>query len=275
MNYKLRIINKNAGKKLSFFPIRNSSFVIYNSAKRGMTFIELISVISIFAIISGITLFNFSSFGDSITLSNLAQDIALEIKQAQSSATAGEGFAKFQAGKKPSYGLYFSTETTPTDRTKKFIYFADKDNDGKYGSTGNEASTCEGETNTECLKSISINNGYSISSIAVNQNQASNPSCPPAILPKGKDLAIVFTRPNNDAYFTTNQSGYENKKAIPLVTGTPICDAEITIKSPKNLTRTIVVYSVGQISIQAGGYRTGGGIDGDTDVIITGPQTQP
>ncbi|MFA5934234.1 MAG: hypothetical protein WC795_03395 [Candidatus Paceibacterota bacterium] len=78
MNYKLRIINKNAGKKLSFFPIHNSSFVIYNSAKRG--FVVLFAVL-ISSIILSIT----------IGLSSLSY------KEIKLSSSASEGNHAFYA----------------------------------------------------------------------------------------------------------------------------------------------------------------------------------
>src|SRR5438045_1959211 len=56
---------------------------------RGVTFLELIVVISIFAIISTTVLLRFSIFSTSVSLQNLAQDIALKIEQAQNASING------------------------------------------------------------------------------------------------------------------------------------------------------------------------------------------
>ena len=47
---------------------------------QGLTFIELIVVLSIVSVIAGVILFKFSDFSNNITLQNLSQDIALRIK---------------------------------------------------------------------------------------------------------------------------------------------------------------------------------------------------
>src|SRR6187551_3624134 len=92
---------------------------------RGMTFIELVVVIGIFATIAGVVLFNFTGFSTNISLNNLAQDIALRIKNAQSEAISGKFAAGFVSPIVPSYGVYFDT-TTAAGMTG-FKYFADFD----------------------------------------------------------------------------------------------------------------------------------------------------
>lgn len=50
---------------------------------KGFTLIEFVVIISIFAIMAGVALVNFSGFRTNIGLNNLAHDIALTIRQAQ------------------------------------------------------------------------------------------------------------------------------------------------------------------------------------------------
>ena len=59
---------------------KNKNKMKYNS---GITIIELLVVISIFIIISGITIFNYSKFKSTATLQNLADDIALSVRRVQ------------------------------------------------------------------------------------------------------------------------------------------------------------------------------------------------
>jgi prepilin-type N-terminal cleavage/methylation domain-containing protein len=50
---------------------------------KGFTLIEFVVIISIFAIMAGVALVNFSGFRSNVGLNNLAHDIALTIRQAQ------------------------------------------------------------------------------------------------------------------------------------------------------------------------------------------------
>lgn len=56
----------------------------------GFTLVEFIVIMSIFAIMVGVVLFNFTSFRSRVTLDNLAHDIALSIRQIQTSAGTSE-----------------------------------------------------------------------------------------------------------------------------------------------------------------------------------------
>ena len=96
--------------------------------KRGMTYVELIVVLSIFFIMSGVVLGNYGSFQKKIEIKNLANDIAQTILKAQKDSIAGLNGDSFIAPSKPSYGIYFDTSD---DAAKaQFIYFADKNNAG-------------------------------------------------------------------------------------------------------------------------------------------------
>ena len=53
------------------------------AAQRGFTVVEFIVILSIFAVMASVTLFNFRDFSDTTSLTNLAFDIALEVKRAQ------------------------------------------------------------------------------------------------------------------------------------------------------------------------------------------------
>ena len=49
----------------------------------GMTYIELIVVLSIFAVMTSIVLFDYGGFQAKVDIKNLASDVALQIVQAQ------------------------------------------------------------------------------------------------------------------------------------------------------------------------------------------------
>ena len=50
---------------------------------RGMSYVELIVVLSIFAVLSSVILYNYGEFQAKVDIKNLASDIALQIVQSQ------------------------------------------------------------------------------------------------------------------------------------------------------------------------------------------------
>lgn len=161
--------------------------------KNGVTFIELIVVISIFSIIAGITLFNFSSFSTGISIQNLSHDIALTINEAQKDAINGKDPID---GSIPAYGVFSK------DNPKSFVYFKDNNplstsdyysGDKSYNEIPN--SNCDGIT--ECQKIFNIQGGSTIEDIFVYDNGAYK---------SVYDLNIVFVRPFPKPFITYCES---------------------------------------------------------------------
>jgi prepilin-type N-terminal cleavage/methylation domain-containing protein len=193
------------------------------SFSRGMTFIELVVVIGIFATVAGVVLFNFTGFSTNISVNNLAQDIALRIKNAQTQAISGSFAPGFISPHVPAYGVSFTLSATDS-----FKYFADLDNDTLL--TG---SICG--ANEECLEQVSISTGDRIEALCVNE-QSGFPNCGSSV----NDLAISFKRPFPDSIIST----------LSLATRASISDAEIHVISPKGERKTIIVWATGQVSVQ-------------------------
>ena len=105
---------------------------------RGMTYIELIVVLSIFSIISSIVMFNYGDFQSKVDVKNLASDIALQVVQAQKSSLSGllppSGYSAISLWK-PSFGVYFDIPPST-----QFIYFVDLNNLNGY-EVGEELNT--------------------------------------------------------------------------------------------------------------------------------------
>lgn len=132
----------------------------YNS---GMTLIELLVVLAIFAIISGITMFDYASFKSNVSLNNLANDVSLSIRKAQSYAIGARGNSgSFSEG----YKIHFST-------------------DSKYSFS---VATENGDT----IETLNIKNGDYIFGFNNCNNSSSQTG----------DLDISFKRPNPDAKFS-------------------------------------------------------------------------
>lgn len=184
---------------------------------RGMTYVELIVVLSIFSIMTSITLFDYGKFQAKEDIKVLANDIALKIVEAQKSAVNGKWDSRASSNWKPSYGVYFNLSDN-----KNFIYFADLDNNTYYQDSG-----CAGE----CLKQISITKGNSISEIKIFGT-----GCPATV----NNINIVFKRPDSSAIITSNPA---------FLLSCNISYVQITASSSSSFDARVKVYSSGRIQI--------------------------
>jgi len=189
-NFKLKIRNYNAG----------------------MTYVELIVVLSIFGIMSSIILFNYGKFQAKVDIKNLASDIALKIVQAQKDAMSGKiQINPFTTA--PAYGVYFDL-LVPDG----FIYFADLDNSNDIGIS-------------ELLEKINITKGNYIFEIGTYTGTT-------LVQQIATPLSITFTRPNSSAIFNY------------LGSDTPYDYIQITISSSDDSVKGYIkIYPSGRIQV--------------------------
>ncbi len=200
---------------------------------RGMTFLELTVVISIFAIVSSITIFNYKNFQAKVDLQNLANDIASRFTMAQRRALFGDLHPQGGEDWRPAYGLSFDLAQTADTDNQTFYYFADLDQGEDFDS---QLYDCSPYGTTECLEKVMITKGNYISAIRVYYE--GNPT--PDQIATG--LSIIYTRPNAGAIITSPEI------LQPLVE--PISHAEIEVASPgSSFVSIIKVYSSGRIQI--------------------------
>lgn len=196
----------------------------------GMTYVELIVVLSIFAIMSSIAIFNYGDFQASIDLKNLTSDIASQIVQAQKSALNGILPTAPSVSWKPAYGVYFNSNPTvdPNDNyffNKKFIYFTDLNNNNLYDGLP----SC---TPAECdnKNKIIITKGDYISGLLLVFQGGSSSNV--------EDLTVTFTRPNSSAVINST----------PIFTE-PIDHVQITVTSPKGVKSYIKIFPSGRVQV--------------------------
>ena len=216
---------------------------------KGVTLVELLVVIFIFVIISGITIFNYGRFNTSLSIQNLADDIALSVRKAQGYAigvhSAGTG-GVFTIG----YGIHFTVNPAIVGNiysgtNKSFIVFSD------MGVTQNKmydysAATCGSPSvGNECLEALNITSTDKISGIKYYTTSLIDGSTG---FP-GATMDIVFKRPNPEPVFCY-------KTAI----GNPSCDFSSTISYAQIIllsgdgsgtTKTITISNSGQISVSS------------------------
>lgn len=173
--------------------------------------IELVVTISVFVIVSTVLLANYGSFSSRSILDNLAHEIALTIREAQIYGISVQEFGS-GSGIFPSYGINFRS-VTPTS----FVLYADTNDDDLY-------------TVGEQIEVFTVAKGNTIGTICGYVTTAS--PCTPLT-----SLDITFTRPEPDALFTSSPAG-------------PFAYTEVVLLSPRNQTRSVVIWANGQISLQ-------------------------
>lgn len=193
------------------------------STKRGgFTLIEMLAVIGIMALISGLILANNTRFGGVVLLQNLAYDIALSIRQAQVYGIAVQRFnSTFDAG----YGMHFQVNSGSGQSA--YVLFADAlaPENGFYDCPE------PGSVNCELVQSTAVASGYQISELCVTP-AGGTPRCDIS------SLDITFKRPEPDAYIRSSDVVGINESA------------EIRVTSARGDTKTISVQANGQISVQ-------------------------
>jgi prepilin-type N-terminal cleavage/methylation domain-containing protein len=159
----------------------------------GFSLIELMVVIAIFAIISGVIMFNYGRFSSNMIVTNLAYEAALAVRQAQvygiSVKKTTEG-AKFDA----SYGVWFSE----SDK-QNFYLFSDKDGDKMY------TEPAVGNPNLELEESFGFNGSNIIKNFCVTDSGGTR-TCS-SVSSELQYLSIVFTRPDPEAKIYAFNSG--------------------------------------------------------------------
>lgn len=185
---------------------------------RGFTYVELIVVLGIFAVMSAVVIYNYGEFQSKVDIKSLASDIASKIVEAQKSSLNGllPATGAPYTGWKPSYGVYF--DISPQ---KQFIYFVDLSNP----SNGYDGPASVGET----LDPITITKNNYISRI----DECNDPCTSPTLI--STPLSITFKRPDSSAIFSPSIGSYQY--------------IQITIQSPKTATALIKIYPSGRIQV--------------------------
>ncbi len=209
-----------------------------NKYNRGVTLIELMVVIVIFMILTGITIFSYGKFNSSLSIQNLADDIALSVRQAQGYAIGvrDNGSALFSSG----YGVHLTANPSNIaspylGSTKSFVLFADISDDKAYDQS---TSTCKSISATnECLEFFSITTADQISAIYLNSS-----SSPIAAT---DTLDITFKRPNPEPAFKSCDINGNN------CSSSTIASVQIKIISPNSpeTYKVIKISNNGQISV--------------------------
>ena len=223
---------------------------IKKSFNKGLTLIELMVVIGIFMVITGIVIFNYGNFSSTVSLQNLTDDIAISIRKAQSFAIGARGIETgTDRDFNKSYGMHFSVNESPSGSlsgsSRSFLMFSlpssTPEDQKKYTDSSTSSSVCS--VGNDCVELFNITTLDKIDSInakvGVDYLTGSESS----------SVDLIFTRPDPRAYicYRIISSGEceKNVSSVDIVVSNGQTDADGTKK-----TKTISVQNTGQISIQ-------------------------
>lgn len=181
----------------------------------GFTLLELLVTITIFVVLTTAILISNSKFKSDLLITNLAYEIALSIREAQ---TYGINVKGQGTDFKYAYGINFDADNNNT----KFILFVDESADGVFKSDKDRVE-----------KEFNIRGGNYISGLSVFNSSSGE-------VPSRKQVDVVFKRPDPEAKIR------EGGKTDPHPT---YIKARIYISSPDGVIRKIEVSDMGQISV--------------------------
>ena len=200
--------------------------------KEGFTLVELLVSLGIMVTILTLVLSNQSKYTEGAALTGLADDISLDLLQAQTYGVSVREFAPGTEEFDAAYGV--SLNLIPQGGNSTYIYFADR---GVKNQIYDSGLTCPIDASSECIKKNIISRGNTISGLCY-------------ILKNGQEqcnlgrIDITYLRPDTKAniiFFAQNGSVLNTPNAVA---------ARINVSSPSGATRSIYVYKSGQISVQ-------------------------
>ncbi len=200
----------------------------------GFTLVELLVSISIFIFMTALLVANYGSFNNSVLLTNLAYDIALSIRTAQTYGLSVQGQNNnFQN----PYGVAFCAISICSDSTVSFT--------NKQVILFSDSSASKGAYNTgDALvpPNYAIKNGAFIGDICLYGN---------AWQCGQSRVDITFLRPNPDALICLQGSGGAPFNCSGSLQALSV--VKIIVQAPDGNQRSIIVRKTGEISVVNGG----------------------
>jgi prepilin-type N-terminal cleavage/methylation domain-containing protein len=216
---------------------------------RGFTLFEMMVSVGIFVMITTIGVLNYRKFGNDIFITNLGYDIALSIRKAQSygiNVKEAKG-TNIPTSFNYAYGINFAVGPT-TDKTLYYLFadvvgLADPLPNGKYD--GSQTFGGPPTTVDETVEKFKLLKRSTVSKLCIVRAAGGPDICSDSC--DVYKLDLTFYRPNPDARITFSKGTPPSVTTYAPETNKA---ARIYIQTPDGREKQIVVYSVGQISVQ-------------------------
>lgn len=192
------------------------------------TLVEFIVIMSIFAVMVGVVMFNFNGFRSAVTLDNLAHDIGISIRQIQTNSGAS------LSGDLPEIetprGISFTRDPENTAQfAPEFTLFKDIDGNGIFDEGYDEKIDTVKIQTADRITAINYTdtNLFTIQSIEADK------------------VGITFKRYKTDARFATNEDLNLSTPELTIIVAAPDDN-----NGGPSRTRTVTVSKIGQVSIK-------------------------
>jgi prepilin-type N-terminal cleavage/methylation domain-containing protein len=196
---------------------------------KGFTLIELIVVLAIFAIITGIALADQGNLNSNILVSNLAYEIGLSIRQAQSYGV-GVRAVSTTGGFDGAYGVSFDVS-----KPNRIILFNDLNGDNLYE---------DGEEDSELQVVNQQGNKIVATCVELDPGQKCTKDTGVGL------LTITFKRPNPEAVFTRASVDSDGNIIDGTMVNNATGPAYIVVNTASgNNCRVVTIQSTGQVSV--------------------------
>ena len=192
----------------------------FKSKLSGFTLIELLITISIFVFMTALVMSRYNDFYSGTLFKNLAYDIAITIREAQSygiSVKYNQGSSSFDR----AYGAYFPEG----NGGKNFILRSYSKSDG-YSIGDQEPEKIE--------KNYTLKHGATFNQLLISANDTD-------YIP-ASNVGIIFQRPNPEAIICVTLNAVYNCNTYKFV--------KIEMKAANDVIKTVKVNSSGQIAIE-------------------------
>lgn len=217
--------------------------------QRGFTLVEMMVVAGIFAVLTTIVVFRYGDFTSNLLVTNMAYEIALEVRQAQVFGLGARGTEESGSSvfTRP-YGVHInmydgSTGNASLYETRRIQFFVDRneENEAGYGQCSNfDGTTYAGVcdcTNDECTEQVTLQRNIKITEIKTDALGEAGDVCEADDVPQ---IAITFKRPSPEARIERQASGSMGYEFVQIKVEVPGSDVEPAY---------VLVRQSGQISV--------------------------
>ena len=218
--------------------------MINSKINKGFTLTEFLISIAIVSVILTVVISNQSTYTNEVAITNLADEVSSMVFQAQAYSTGVKEFSPASSEFNASYGLTFSLLDSGSN--KAYLSFADRHEVG--GDSGNKIYdgdwSCPTGGASECLGKVDISRGNYIELLCATRKMGPGTWGPPEVCNVGR-IDISFAYSSGEAQLLFFNNGGEAFSPAYDING-----AKIVLRSPSGLTRSVIIYATGQVSIQ-------------------------